>query len=336
MRRAPLLAAAFAALLAAPAAASGSPDAEAVEARTAAPPPSARATAGPPLTVAVTGGISDRGHMYADRGQRLVVSGRVNPHSAGQVAVIEVSHGGATVETIRTGVEPEADGSGRYAGEFVASRTGRYTVTVRVEDSEGSTVAGPEQDSATATAWSARRGNRGAKVRVLQKGLKSLGYVTTLRGRFDGATSRAVMAFRKVNGMSRRTNAPHAIYEKLFAGRGGFELKYPRAGKHVEFDKSRQVLVLARRGEPERIYHASSGKSSTPTVFGSFRFYRRQWGTNAKGMVHSSYFIRGYAIHGYKSVPPYPASHGCIRVPIPNSLSIAKWIRMGDRIYVYR
>jgi hypothetical protein len=26
-------------------------------------------------------------------------------------------------------------------------------------------------------------------------------------------------------------------------------------------------------------------------------------------------FTRYYAIHGYRSVPSYPASHGCIRVP---------------------
>ena len=28
------------------------------------------------------------------------------------------------------------------------------------------------------------------------------------------------------------------------------------------------------------------------------------------------YFLRGFAIHGYPSVPPYPASHGCVRVPM--------------------
>ena len=38
-----------------------------------------------------------------------------------------------------------------------------------------------------------------------------------------------------------------------------------------------------------------------------------------KGMVHSNYFIGGYAIHGYVSVPAYPASHGCLRVPIPDA-----------------
>ena len=88
----------------------------------------------------------------------------------------------------------------------------------------------------------------------------------------------------------------------------------------MEFDWSRQVLVLAKGGRPYRIYHSSSGAPATPTVFGKFHFYLQTPGTNAKGMVHSSYFIRGYAIHGYASVPNYPASHGCLRVPIPNAL----------------
>jgi lipoprotein-anchoring transpeptidase ErfK/SrfK len=120
---------------------------------------------------------------------------------------------------------------------------------------------------------------------------------------------------------------------------GAFKLRYPNSGthgKHVEFDWSRQVLVLADHGKPYRAYHVSSGKPSTPTVFGSYRFYRQQPGTNSHGMVHSSYFLGGYAIHGYASVPNYPASHGCLRVPIPNALSIYNWIDLGDPIYTYQ
>jgi lipoprotein-anchoring transpeptidase ErfK/SrfK len=127
-----------------------------------------------------------------------------------------------------------------------------------------------------------------------------------------------------------------AVYDRVLRRRGRFRLRHPRAGKHVEFDWSRQVLALASRGRAWRVYHASSGKASTPTVFGSFRFYRKQPGTNSHGMVHSNYFIGGYAIHGYPSVPNHPASHGCIRVPIPNAASIFGWIRLGDPIYVYR
>ena len=85
----------------------------------------------------------------------------------------------------------------------------------------------------------------------------------------------------------------------------------------------------------ERIYHTSSGSPATPTVRGNFRFYMAQPGYNAKEMFWSKYFIRGYAIHGYKSVPVFNASHGCFRVPLSDAKSIYDWIEIGDRIDVY-
>ena len=77
----------------------------------------------------------------------------------------------------------------------------------------------------------------------------------------------------------------------------------PSHGRHVEADIGQQVIALINGGKVERIYPMSSGKPSTPTVLGHFRVYMRELGTNAKGMVDSSYFIRGYAIHGYADVP---------------------------------
>ena len=53
------------------------------------------------------------------------------------------------------------------------------------------------------------------------------------------------------------------------------------------------------------------------------------------GMVQSSYFIRGYAIHGYINVPAFNASHGCLRVPIPDACADLDWVKMGDRVIVY-
>jgi lipoprotein-anchoring transpeptidase ErfK/SrfK len=80
----------------------------------------------------------------------------------------------------------------------------------------------------------------------------------------------------------------------------------------------------------------SSGKPSTPTVVGTFHFYSKTAGTNAKGMLDSNYFIRGYAIHGYPDVPNYAASHGCLRIPNANASFVYGWVRIGDRIDVYR
>jgi len=53
-------------------------------------------------------------------------------------------------------------------------------------------------------------------------------------------------------------------------------------------------------------------------------------------MVYSSYFIGGYAIHGYADVPNYPASHGCLRVPIPNAIQIYNQIDLGEPIFLYQ
>ena len=95
-------------------------------------------------------------------------------------------------------------------------------------------------------------------------------------------------------------------------------------------------MVLAKGDKVDEIYHISSGTPATPTVLGSYHFYRKDAGYNSVGMYYSVYFIRGYATHGYHSVPNYPASHGCLRNPIPDSKHIYNWIDIGDPIYVYR
>jgi lipoprotein-anchoring transpeptidase ErfK/SrfK len=71
-------------------------------------------------------------------------------------------------------------------------------------------------------------------------------------------------------------------------------------------------------------------------VFGTYHFYSKTAGTNSKGMYYSNYFVGGYAIHGYPSVPAFAASHGCIRIPIASAISVFHWIRLGDRISIYR
>ena len=187
----------------------------------------------------------------------------------------------------------------------------------------------------TVVDWQAGAGERGVKVLLLQRALAEQHFATPVTGYYDDGTARAVLAFRKTNDMSRDGYATHEVYAKLLRHRGAFKLRYPKAGKHVEFDWSRQVLALAQNGKPYRTYHTSSGTPATPTVFGTYRFYLKTPGTNAKGMVDSNYFIGGYAIHGYASVPAYPASHGCLRVPIPNARQIYDWVDIGDPIFLY-
>lgn len=143
------------------------------------------------------------------------------------------------------------------------------------------------------------------------------------------------MAFRKVAGMQRTFEAGEEVFRRLARGQGAFRVRYPRHGRHVEADLGKQVLALIEHGRVQRIYPISSGAPVTPTILGSFRVYLKTPGTNAKGMVHSSYFIRGYAIHGFASVPPHPASHGCLRVPVPDAASIFAWVRHGTTVDTY-
>lgn len=151
----------------------------------------------------------------------------------------------------------------------------------------------------------------------------------------DGRTARAVLAFRKVSGMPRTMSADLSVLRRLADGGGYFKVRFPNHGKHIEGDLSRQVIAFMRGKKVERIYHTSSGAPATPTIRGSFKFYMAQPGYNSKEMYWSKYFIRGYAIHGYKSVPVFNASHGCFRVPLSDAKSIYDWINIGDRIDVY-
>ena len=276
-------------------------------------------------------GLRDGRSVYVVAVSKVTVSGRGEAGVPGECVTIELFRGRKRVARRHA----EVGEGGKFSIVLRVKGTGRHAVRASHAESAAQAAGKSPRTPFQAVRGSARSGSRGVHVRLLQRALARLGYVTSRGGRFDGATGRAVIAFRKVNRMSRTQSANRAVFSMLFAGRGGFKLKYPRAGKHVEADLSRQVLVLARGGRVERIYHTSSGTAATPTVRGSFRFYRKQPGTNAKGMVHSNYFIRGYAIHGYKSVPTHPASHGCLRVPIPNAKSIDNWIRVGDRIFVY-
>ena len=53
------------------------------------------------------------------------------------------------------------------------------------------------------------------------------------------------------------------------------------------------------------------------------------------GMYYSDFFTGGYAIHGYDPAPDYPASHGCMRLPIVDAIPAYDWLRIGDWVDTY-
>jgi L,D-transpeptidase catalytic domain/Putative peptidoglycan binding domain len=311
------------------------PAAQAQTTTTPAPPPPPPAPAAGKASLAVRGGLATKTTRYFAPSQEVVVRGIVKPYVPGEVVTLyAIRRGKASKEVRRT-----VGARGRYQFRFKVGDPGPVRLVVKHRASPAQAAFRTRDETIRVVEWEAGQGTRGLKALLLQRGLLKLGFATPVTGYYDGLTANAVNAFRKTNGMGRDGYALKSVYAKVFRGEGAYKLRYPKSGtggKHVEFDWSRQVLVLARGGRPYRVYHTSSGAPVTPTVFGSYRFYRQDPGTNAKGMVHSSYFIGGYAIHGYPSVPNYPASHGCLRVPIPNAWSIFNWVDIGDPIQTYR
>jgi lipoprotein-anchoring transpeptidase ErfK/SrfK len=269
-------------------------------------------------------------------GKRVRVLGTLRPWQPGQQVTVTLERGERTVK--KRIVEPTSAGGG--VGEFkfrspTLVEPGRYEATAvhAVDPAKPTTASSPKFKVRYP---SLNRGDRGKDVKLLNRLLDKQGYVPSNGRRFTTRTARAVLAYRKVHGMARTTRATSGIFKTLADGRGAYKLKHPGAGKHVEVSVGRQVMVLADDGKAQRTYAVSTGKASTPTVQGHFRFYRRQPGFNAVGMYYSVYFHRGYAIHGYRDVPArYPASHGCVRSPIPDAVSIYNWVQIGMSIYVY-
>jgi peptidoglycan hydrolase-like protein with peptidoglycan-binding domain len=274
---------------------------------------------------------------FAMLGERIVVRGILIPYATGQKVALSIYRKGRRVLSRRLGVSDVGNGAGQFHFAYTSPHTG--VVSVRAEH-----AATPQLGAFAAKQVSVRYkdstfgiGAHGAAVRLLQGELASLRYAVPVSGYFDQSTARAVLAFRKVTGLERVEGGVSArIFQLLQRGAGHFHVRYPRDGNHVEGDLSKQVLVeVTRGGHVRRIYTMSSGKPSTPTVIGRFRVYSKEPGTNSHGMVNSSYFIRGYAIHGYAEVPTYAASHGCLRIPIPDASAVYGWVKVGYPVDVY-
>jgi len=155
-------------------------------------------------------------------------------------------------------------------------------------------------------------GSRGESVLALERRLAELRYA--LRGVdavYGQDTVEAVLAFQKVNGLPRTGRVEGWIWRRL--ARAGVPAA-ARGGNYIEVDKTRQVLFLVVEGKVTKVVHVSTGATGNTPV-GSWQVYRKVPGWDWV-LWYPLYFKGGFAIHGYPSVPAYPASHGCVRIPM--------------------
>jgi peptidoglycan hydrolase-like protein with peptidoglycan-binding domain len=156
-------------------------------------------------------------------------------------------------------------------------------------------------------------GSHGPAVLALKRRLWELRYaLPSVDAGFGYKTYEAVLAFQKVQGLARTGSVDLGVWRALW--RSATPRPRVRRGDYLEVDKSRQVVMEVRDGSVVDVIHASTGATGNTPV-GTWHVYSEVAGWSWV-LWQPMYFLRGFAIHGYPSVPPWPASHGCVRVPM--------------------
>ena len=173
-----------------------------------------------------------------------------------------------------------------------------------------------------------RAGSRGDEVRLLEKLLNRGTYPAgRADGYFDYKTLQATYAFQKTRYLPRDGVMTTGEVIKL-AQTGPPKAPRNKPSNYVDIDISRQVIFEVRKGKVRHTLPMSSGNEEYYTVDGqtykahtprgAFTIERKIAGKRVSRLGTlwwPSYFVGGFAVHGSDSVPTYPASHGCVRIP---------------------
>ncbi|MBF8187284.1 murein L,D-transpeptidase [Nonomuraea sp. K274] len=203
---------------------------------------------------------------------------------------------------------------------------------------EGTSAAGAQAAPDAAPRKTLRLGAKGEAVTWMQERLIELGYRPgKADGRYGGTTLAAVWAFQKVNGIKPTSTIAARTWDALEAPKAPKVLAPNGKPTRAEINLTKQIMVMYVDGRPELISHVSSGSAvpycetamwqgkeqrfcgSATTPTGNYRTTWRTsgWHRSYLGELYNPIFFNGgIALHGALSVPLYPASHGCVRLPM--------------------
>jgi N-acetylmuramoyl-L-alanine amidase len=256
---------------------------------------------------------------------------KVEPSTYGGTVTASVVHRGARVATVKATVR-----GGRAVFQVPLRGVDKFVITVSLPAADGFAARSLE---ATVRAKGARiaTGSSGVRVRGLLTALSRLQIRLPYMGTtFNSQCADAVMAFQKAYRLPRTYVFDGDDWRKL-DGAQPVKPRYSGPSTHLEVDKGRQILMVVKNGAVYGLIAVSTGATGN-TPEGTFHIQQKHpYTTSGYGgiLFRTMGFIGNFAIHGYAPVPPYPASHGCIREP----MWVADWTYsqswVGEQLYVY-
>ncbi|MGP3916103.1 peptidoglycan-binding protein [Nonomuraea sp. 10N515B] len=217
-------------------------------------------------------------------------------------------------------------------------------------------AATPAASAVTAPRKTLKLGAKGKDVTWLQNRLIELGYRPgKADGRYGGTTLAAVWAFQKVNGIRPTSTIAKRTWEALETPKAPKVLVKNGEPTRAEVNLTKQIMVLYIGGEAKLITHISSGSGvpycesatwqgrkqrfcgSATTPTGNYRTTWRNsgWHRSYLGQLYNPIFFNGgIAFHGALSVPLYPASHGCVRMPMNVAEVVPGMLGKGVPVHV--
>ena len=256
---------------------------------------------------------------------------KVVPSSYAGTVTALVTHGSDTVCTRKVAAR---DGVAKFTLPLRA--LGSFSVKLSLAASNG--IA--ERTARTTLKVQGSRlstGSKGPQVHGMLVALARLKFrVPNTGSTFTSQVADAVVAFQKAYGLSRDYVFGAACWKKLESAEV-IKAKFSEPSTHIEVDKGRQIAMVVKNGAPCGIIAISSGATgNTPT--GTFHiFIKSLWAQSNydSKLFRSMGFYKDFAMHGYDPVPPYPASHGCVREP----MWVAQWMYdqswVGETVYLY-
>lgn len=281
-------------------------------------------TVAPQLTVAV-GATMPWG--------RTKLSITVAPASyAGQVTAVVYHHGKRVARVVGhvTG--------GKLVLLVSTPGVGKFPVQVTAA-SAGDLAAAPLIKKTLNAGW--RRlavGSKGPYVRVMLKRLAALRFrVPGISSVLSVNAGDSIVAFQKAYGLPRTYVFGAADWRKLDTARI-IRAAHKSPATHIEIDKTRQILMIVKGGVPYGIIAVSTGRTGNTPV-GTFHILWKAPSTStwlgSAILWRTMDFHGNFAMHGYPEVPPYPASHGCVREPmwVANWTYVHSWV--GETVYIH-